>query len=678
MELISNEKSTIKSKKNFYKLEKFKYLIEKKELKGNKILINTNYLSPKNDKYYLSNGIINLETSDFVGKDTEVFIHKNVFKNNTNDPRLMGVSSSKKGNLTIVNKGIFTACNKDQKCPPWAIQAKEIIHDKKKKQILYKDAKLKLFDLPILYFPKFFHPDPTVERQSGFLKPKFSSSNIIGDTFNLPYFHVISENKDLTISPTLSNNGTSILQSEYRQENKNSSLIVDLGLVDKYKSKISNKEKNILHLFAKSEFDLNLNDFNHSKLDVYVEKTNNDTYLKIFDSYLLNNSVNPKNKEVLSSGIDLKLINDKYSIETGFSSFEDLNKTQNDRYQYIFPYYRFNSFQNNNFGRVNFNSNGNNILQNTNNLRSKIINNINFNSKDYISSKTGLKSNVNLYLKNINTVAKKDEVYKSSAQSELMNIVELNTSYPLKKRSSNKEEFLTPKLSLRINPSDMKNHSTSKRTINAENIFSIDRLGLSDSLESGKSLTAGIDYINNNIKTKDEIEIKLGTVFRDKVESTIPKNTSLGKKNSYIFANVDYNKSKLLNLNYDFALENNLEEIIYHDLGLNLSLNNFVTDFNFIQENKDFGTAHIIENNSTYNIDENNLISFRTRRNEELNLTEYYDLIYQYKYDCLVAGLKFNKTYYQDRELQPKEELFFSITLVPLTTWDQKIEDKKD
>ena len=110
-------------------------------------------------------------------------------------------------------------------------------------------------------------------------------------------------------------------------------------------------------------------------------------------------------------------------------------------------------------------------------------------------------------------------------------------------------------------------------------------------------------------------------------------------------------------------------------MGVNLSLNNFVTDFNFIQENAELGTAHIIENKTTFNIDENNFISFRTRRNEELNLTEYYDLIYEYKYDCLIAGLKYNKTYYQDRDLEPSEELFFSISLIPLTTWEQEIDN---
>ena len=34
-----------------------------------------------------------------------------------------------------------------------------------------------MYDFPILYFPKFFHPDPSVKRQSGFLRPQINNSN---------------------------------------------------------------------------------------------------------------------------------------------------------------------------------------------------------------------------------------------------------------------------------------------------------------------------------------------------------------------------------------------------------------------------------------------------------------------------------------------------------------------
>ena len=47
-------------------------------------------------------------------------------------------------------------------------KAKKIEHDKDKKQINYENAVLNIYNIPVLYFPKFFHPDPTVDRQTGF------------------------------------------------------------------------------------------------------------------------------------------------------------------------------------------------------------------------------------------------------------------------------------------------------------------------------------------------------------------------------------------------------------------------------------------------------------------------------------------------------------------------------
>ena len=67
----------------------------------------------------------------------------------------------------------------------------------KKKIVNYKNALLKIYDVPVLYFPKFFHPDPTVKRQSGFLVPTIESKK--NDSFlTTPYFFAISNNSDFT------------------------------------------------------------------------------------------------------------------------------------------------------------------------------------------------------------------------------------------------------------------------------------------------------------------------------------------------------------------------------------------------------------------------------------------------------------------------------------------------
>ena len=50
---------------------------------------------------------------------------------------------------------------------------KKVIHDNDKRIIFYDKSTLQLYNIPVFYFPKFFHPDPTVKRQSGFLVPSW-------------------------------------------------------------------------------------------------------------------------------------------------------------------------------------------------------------------------------------------------------------------------------------------------------------------------------------------------------------------------------------------------------------------------------------------------------------------------------------------------------------------------
>ena len=89
-----------------------------------------------------------------------------------------------------------------------------------------------------------------------------------------------------------------------------------------------------------------------------------------------------------------------------------------------------------------------------------------------------------------------------------------------------------------------------------------------------------------------------------------------------------------------------------------------------MEERGTVGSANIIQNTTKYDFDDQNSISFNTRRNRKLNLTEYYDLVYEYKNDCLIAGVKFKKSYYEDTELRPTENLLFTISFVPLTKYE--------
>ncbi|WP_440670131.1 LPS-assembly protein LptD [Candidatus Pelagibacter sp. HIMB1483] len=675
--ISSNKNVTFIDKKNqtLFEIGRFSYSINEEVLKGEDFFINTKYNQPFSDKYFFKTAIFNLKDQSYIAQDIDIKLKKNLFGNKDNDPRFKGISSTSKNDITTISKGIFTSCKKNDSCPPWTIQADKVTYDKNKKQIYYDKAVVKVYDIPILYFPKFFHPGPTVKRQSGLLVPHINNSNILGSSIQVPYFHVISENKDLTFKPTFFDKDILMLQNEYRQQNKNSFFITDFNIVNGYKAETTNKKKTLTHFFTKYDADLNFEDFIESSLNISVQKVNNDTYLKVFDTNIVDADLKPESFDTLTSDIKLNLDHEKFAFDTGFISYEDLSKAETDRYQYVLPYYNFSKvfFNDSNFGSFNFLSHGDNILKDTNSLRSRMINNLNIQSYDFIT-KNGFKNNFNYYLKNTITAGKNNLEYDSSPHLKIMNMLEMQSSYPLTKIDENYVNLINTRLSLRINPSEMKNYITENRRINNDNIFNIDRLGLIDTIESGQNLTLGIDYKKEKLNDINKyFEFSLATVLRTKSNKNIPSNSTLDQKNSNYFGKVTNNFNENIKLNYEFSIDNNLKHFQYNSLGASISKNNFLTTFNFIEENGAIGSSNILENTTSFNFDDKNFITFRTRKNREIDLTEYYDLIYEYKNDCLVAGIKYNKTYYNDRDLKPTEDFMLSITLIPLTSIEQKV-----
>ena len=679
--LSSNEKTKITdNNKKLYEIDEFEYNINSEVLKAKNLFIVSDSSVPigKSDNLKFTDGFFNLKNDSFVASETEINLKKDSFDNEKNDPRLKGISSNSKNQITTVNKGVFTSCKKrDDKCPPWSIKAKKITHDKNKKQLIYDHAVLNVYDKPVMYFPKFFHPDPSVERQTGFLKPQLNNSEILGSSLYLPYFYVISESKDYTFKPTIFENDMYMFQNEYRSEQKNSSLITDFSLTTGYKSSLSNNKNTISHLFTKYDLDLDLSNFESSKINFFLEKVSNDTYLKVFDTNLMETEIKPSNPNKLNTGMKLLLDHEKFNFDMGLNIYENLQEEKSsDRYEYVLPYYNFSRLIDiDRFGLLDFSSNGSNNLIETNNLETNITNNINYKIIDNISEKYGFKNNLNIYFKNLNTVAKNNNKYKSSLQSELMSITEINTSLPLGKTNENFEHLIEPKISFRWNPSDMKNYKSSKRLINADNVFSINRLGLSDSFEAGKSLTLGINYKKTALENINKyFETKISTVYRDKKENFIPESSTINNKNSNIFGSITYNQSENFSLDYNFTVDNDFSTFNKNSITSEFSYNSFKTSVKFLEENNIVGNTNSLENYFEYKIDENNFLSFNTRRNRTINLTEYYDLLYEYKNDCLTAGFKYKKTYYEDRDLKPKEDLLLTVTFYPLTTYEQEID----
>ena len=219
----------------------------------------------------------------------------------------------------------------------------------------------------------------------------------------------MGDDKDSTFKPTIFDDNKIILQNEFRKITKDWSLISDVGLTRGYKSSSTEEKKNINHIFLNFVKDLNLSNYESSKLEANLQRVNNDTYLKVFQNnlYSFESNVIPTNKDSMVSNINFNLEHQDYDFSSNFQVFEELGKKHSDRYQYVLPSYNFSKNINiSDFdGSISLNSSGSNNLKDTNNLRTSITNDLNLQSRDYFSN-LGFKNNFNLYLKNLNSMEK--------------------------------------------------------------------------------------------------------------------------------------------------------------------------------------------------------------------------------------------------------------------------------
>ncbi len=619
----------------------------------------TNLISIDKDGNQVKTSIafINTRSNKMFGKDVDISLNNKSF-NKENEPRLKGNSFGSDNNITEITKGVFTTCKKRDGCPPWQMSAENIKHDKKKQTIFYDNAILRLYDKPVMYFPKFFHPDPTVKRRSGFLIPTIKNSSSSTNYLNVPYFLAIAENRDATFSPRIYMDDKFLLQTEYREVNLNTKHNLDFSI---FAEKDKDSKNHVFYNYVK---DLNLENFDNGKFNFKMQKTSNDTYLK---SNKLRSEIIP-DKDILENSLGLDLYSNNLSINFETTVYENLNKNTNDRYEFILPkvslYKKFNNNTNLN-GDFSFKSQGLIRNYNTNVLEKKNINDLVFNSFPIIS-KTGFYNDYKLLIRNSITDSKNSSKYKEDQNIYLSGMFQYNSSFPLIKENQSHQKILKPKLTFNLAPSHTKDERNKDVRIDINNVYSMNRIADDDTIEGGLSFAYGGEYsiFDKNV-SREIINLKLANNFRLDENDDLPLNNQIGQKTSNIFSEIIFNPNEFLNTKYTTSIKNNFADINYENLSLEIGNNKLITTFDYLNDNNDLNKNSYLTNTLKYTIDSSNSLSFSTRENKTEDITEYYNLMYQYNNDCLSASIEYNKDYYSDRDIKPEESIFLRLTIIP-------------
>ena len=166
--------------------------------------------------------------------------------------------------INALDQAIYTACEVCEEKgirPTWALRARRAVLNENSDIISYRDAVLEVGGVPIVYLPYFFHPDPTAGRRSGLLAPRIGGSARLGFLYGQPYYKVLSDSSDLTITPTVYTRVRPLLEAQYRKRFWSGALNFEGSLT--YERDFDNNgnrfgdERVRGHIFGNGEFDIN-------------------------------------------------------------------------------------------------------------------------------------------------------------------------------------------------------------------------------------------------------------------------------------------------------------------------------------------------------------------------------------------------------------------------------------
>jgi LPS-assembly protein len=126
---------------------------------------------------------------------------------------------------------VATSCKvcEDGRPPLWQIRARRVIHDREEQQLYFDDAQFRIRNVPVFYLPRLRLPDPTVERQTGFLTPSLVTTSEFGSSLLVPYFVTLGDHRDITFSPYVSDK-TTTMNLRYRQAFTNGRITLEGAL----------------------------------------------------------------------------------------------------------------------------------------------------------------------------------------------------------------------------------------------------------------------------------------------------------------------------------------------------------------------------------------------------------------------------------------------------------------
>lgn len=582
------------------------------------------------------------------------------------------------GNRTEFSKGVFSPCElcrDDPTRPPlWQLKANQVIHDQEARDVIYHDAWLEFFGIPIFYTPYFRHPDPTVERRSGFLAPTVGTSGFLGYALEVPYFWAIDDTLDLTIAPIVSTEQGVNLTGEYRHLFTDGRLRIggSATVADREERDGSVSEDRFRgHIDADGQFDID----ETWRWGFQAHRATDDTYLRAynFDS----------SRTLTSEGYLEGLKGRNYAAVRGFAYQGLRREDDNDEFPIVAPLaeYDFVSEPGVLLPGGHYTLDGNLMaltrIEGRDSRRMSFIG-------GYHLPYAGPIGDIYEFTAQVQTDAYWTHgVVPGSADVNPADAPGSDTTgrvfpqfaakwrYPWMRRDGSVEQVIEPIVQAVVapngsNPGEIPNEDSLDFEFDDTNLFKLNRFAGRDRVDSGTRVDYGLEW-TGTFGTEGSANAFIGQSYRlSENRDVFAEGSGLEDKLSDIVGRVQVRPIEDLDFLYRFRLDKDdltaqRNEVLL-DIGppaLNLDLSYFF--LNDDDSTDEFGDREEVAFGISSRLNENWTIGFRHRRDLDDDRALHSAISLAYQDECFLIEAVAQRTNYSDREIEQDDSVFVRV-----------------
>ena len=584
----------------------------------------------------------------------------------TDDTRLAAVSAQRRGGVeTELTRAAYSPCvncTDDDGEPVWQVKARRVIHNANDQEVVYRDATLEFLGFPVAYTPYLSHPDPTVERKSGFLTPTFGVSSLLGSSVQVPYFWAIDRESDFTFDPIFSTDNLPVVTGKYRQRFADGEHFLRLsGTRDSVQV-----GKNRLRGHIDSETRFSINDLWRWGLDVKL--ASDDTYLQRY-GFLKQDTLR---NHLFAEGFGSR----SYAVAEGYY-FQGLRQDdEQSETPLVAPKLNYNYVSEpNSFGGMTTLDTEVRAMtrdEGASSQKFSLIPGWQISHTDSLGTITSFRTSLQADLYNTEdvTTARGPE---SGVEGRLFPQAIVSWRYPWVRRSGRTSQIVEPLMALVLapnggNPDEIPNEDSQSVEFDETNLFRANRFSGTDRVEGGQRVVYGLrtGFFGAGGGSTTLI---VGQSFRFRDDSPFNTGSGLEDQLSDIVASLQVSPNNYFDLLYKTRFDKDSfrarrTEIIASagPRALRLDLN-----YVFFDKTNEFADREEATVALTSQLTERWSAQVDTRR----DLTSEggalsYGAALRYECDCMDFELNYRRDFKQDRDVPPTESLIFRITLKSL------------